>query len=753
MRSRQLRNRFSRLGTLGLLLLTLLTSCAANQLNHGEAAETDLRLKEALQLMGSGQPEIGEQKLKVLATERPLHVLAHRELQRLRLSRFEHMHVLNDYQQLVEELPQSGSAHYLLGRLLYRLEDQRALFQAAADLDPKNPWGFQGLAWNAVARGQFDDAFKLLNYALAAEPRHARSRYLMIRLLLAQGRTEQARGMLVLLLKQEPDEASYWVLSAQLGSREGSYSDVLDALERALTLDPSNEEARELLLDLIRITDKRALSFLAIDFGQQLIDPASQNLNDLLFLTKLGELGHDFSSSRLNAKRALKFGASSPSLLHTAHFEAVEYFRAWKELYEADQLALNQPIVNLEEVLRVEGHSTGLDNQLRVAEAFVNAGFLDYGSRIVRDLSASMPSEASTRLSELASVLRKHKRVLARIQVIVDRNQARPQSRLAESLQAFLENVAQIIQDETGYICNQPEPILGLPLVGAAIDSAKANEGTINGYLRRFNQVMFSGRLEGAATQAVVFSVLSGPNRVLPDLWPNDLGCVEFIGGMVEVRSQDESFGDSAGRALFGTYFVDLDVLIPWKSKLSRIADETSAAKSLMMENHALEANGSSERLSMAYPGVISEALVLRAMELHRDLHVLDAVIIHEQGHLLDSFNYLPLWQRIIPNLLLVFRGGFSSKGVMAELEDTAAHYALRFAKSPHVVLAELVRALPTGGNPGPHARGYKNLLARFLIYLDAHLDEFAQLSPNHVLMHQLHLLTEEQIRRIATDI
>ena len=51
--------------------------------------------------------------------------------------------------------------------------------------------------------GDFGEgAFRLLNFALAAEPGHARSRYLMIRLLLAQGRTEQARPMMALLLKQ-----------------------------------------------------------------------------------------------------------------------------------------------------------------------------------------------------------------------------------------------------------------------------------------------------------------------------------------------------------------------------------------------------------------------------------------------------------------------------------------------------------------------------------------------------------------------
>ncbi len=731
--------------TLVVVSLTM-TACSSGFLHHGAPAPEDPVFDAALELIRKGRSEEAEAKLAALVAARPLHVPAHRAWQQLRLDRYEHINLLRDYRKIVADAPDSAEAHYLLGRLLHPLEDQESQFALAARLSPDSAWGHYGLAWIATVTGRIDLAFQRLNHALAAQPGHKRSRHLLVRLLLSQTRYSEANGVLNRLLQQDPYSSSSWLLKARLAGRSGKTADEEVALERVIELEPTNREARSLLLSLARAERGGALGFLAADTALRTIPEVPRSADDFLYLAQIKEIEGSFIAQEQAVAKSLKLGTPSSRILDLFGTPPQVWFTAWTKIYQVQDMPLAEPIESLKETLEFPSNNGGQDD-LRLCRAFLHAGFLDETHRL---LESQLVENKEKRT--LAHELRAHRRVLARMQILVDGIKDDATLDHAESLRVFLGRVAAVIEEETGYACDQKEAILGLPLVGSALDASKAMAGTVNGYLRQYNQIMFAGRLAGASTQALVFTMISGPRRIFPDNSPGDQGCFEVIGGMVAVRSQDESFGDSAGRALFGTYFIDLDILMPWKKRLSSLVAQPTEVKRNISQTLGLSAHGSSERMSLAYPAAAAEALVLKAYEQHGDLLLLDSVRIHEQGHLFDSFNYLPMWRQVLPNLLLVLRGGFSSLGIMAELEEAAALHALRYAKSPHLVLAELVRALPKGKASGPHAQGYKNLLSRFLIRLDARLEDFPTISPDRMLLHQLHLLSEEEVRSLAFE-
>ncbi len=736
-------------GGLGLWVLlvlgSFLPSCSIYDLEHGPKEEVDPDFVEITRLLQRGDSEEAEQRLQVLIRQRPLHVAAHREMQKLRLARFENFDLIRDYRALCTELPDSAGARYLLGRLLFKYDAQKRGFNRAVALDPGDPWGHYGLAWVAAGQGEVDVSFSHINYALAAQPGHNWSRYLLTRHLMSQARFVEARGVLTLLLKDYPHLHVNWILMARLSQMEGKYAQELDALEGALAISPENQEARGLLLALAKNQRDTALGFLARDLGKKSVKAKNLSENDRAFLLELEAIDARHSHTlRDLAIMTLRHGkkGSQRTLLY-GEFDPKDYFQHWRSLYGSHSHHLKPVLGKLGSDLEKAGSFQPRD-ALHWAERFARAGLVDYAQYLVEHFDLEGP---------FASRLHKHQRVLARLQVLVQEIQEQESEDHEESLAQFLAHVRGVIEQETGYVCDQEEPTLGLPLVGSALDASKARAGTINGYFARFNQIMFAGRLDGSATQALVFTTVSGPTQVKPLDWPVEQGCVEVIGAMVAVRSQDETFGDNAGRALFGTYFLDLDVLLPWSRRLERVENNSDVQNHNLLDSKPLSATGFEERQSLDFPGSTATALTKKAFDLHGELPMLDLVRVHEQGHLFDSFNYLPLWQQVLPNLLLILRGGFSSVGIMAELEEAAALHALKQAQSPHLALAELVRSLTPGEPRGPHAQGYRNLLKRFLIRLDHRVSEFIQLEPDAVLLHQLHRLTEEQIRQVAREI
>ncbi|MDA0948167.1 MAG: hypothetical protein O2799_06590, partial [Planctomycetota bacterium] len=131
---------------------------------------------------------------------------------------------------------------------------------------------------------------------------------------------------------------------------------------------------------------------------------------------------------------------------------------------------------------------------------------------------------------------------------------------------------------------------------------------------------------------------------------------------------------------------------------------------------------------------------------------LLDLSLRHEEAHLADYRQWLPVW-RALPSVLgLVLEGSFSVRGTWALVEARAQLASLCVAPEPRLALVEvlwLVEDLQRGLARGeyPHAEGYERLLRGLL----AHLPEAApDLDPGRALCHQLHRVGPEELRRAA---
>lgn len=133
---------------------------------------------------------------------------------------------------------------------------------------------------------------------------------------------------------------------------------------------------------------------------------------------------------------------------------------------------------------------------------------------------------------------------------------------------------------------------------------------------------------------------------------------------------------------------------------------------------------------------------------------LLDAVAVHEQGHLCDRTRFLPLLQHAGAVLRMLLAAGFSPAGVARQLEYRAQLTALCETADPRLPLAECLDALDASSGPTEHPAAYRELVLDLLVELDRARERgepwAAALDAEHFVVHQLHLLAAEDVRQAA---
>ena len=129
---------------------------------------------------------------------------------------------------------------------------------------------------------------------------------------------------------------------------------------------------------------------------------------------------------------------------------------------------------------------------------------------------------------------------------------------------------------------------------------------------------------------------------------------------------------------------------------------------------------------------------------------LIEVVARHEEGHLTDRSRFLPLSKHFFTVLRLLFGAGFSPTRIAGLLEYRAQLVALCVVDDPRIPLAECVDSADELPGPTAHAAAYTELLGDLLEVLAADLESHAVLDPDHYVLHQLHFLSAEEIRRAA---
>lgn len=393
--------------------------------------------------------------------------------------------------------------------------------------------------------------------------------------------------------------------------------------------------------------------------------------------------------------------------------------------------------------------------------ALDEAGWTEDAWTFARAIEAAVPEAAPapdvdrSRYVAVLSGLEAHRRLLKTLELrkVEAESFAERTNGLQMSLTAFIDRIVKDVQATTGTDVSRGNEIYSVPFLGTMLRMDRIVEGGLVDYFLKRNQAIFIGQFEGRPPAALLMTLVTPP-RSVPVPATDGAFAVEYTGDDVVFRPLEEGGGEVAGRALYGCYYLDFDSLAPSRRRLEKVLRDLPAATvRRLLESRGLEAASPEERTDIDRPLDMATTLLLRAVEIDGRPRYLDIVRTHELGHVADALHHLPFWDNFLDNLALGFIGGFNAFGVMSRLEESAQEFALVHSPSPHLVLHDILRHLPSGATKQTHADGYRRLLERFIGALEVRRHEFPAIRDDRVLLHQLHFLSPEEIRRIAKDL
>ncbi|MHC4959509.1 MAG: tetratricopeptide repeat protein [Planctomycetota bacterium] len=209
-------------------------------------------------------------------------------------------------------------------------------------------------------------------------------------------------------------------------------------------------------------------------------------------------------------------------------------------------------------------------------------------------------------------------------------------------------------------------------------------------------------------------------------------GYVEWAGG-----------GDIAGLALYRLVLIDRPAIDDWEARIrgriKRMAPygaEILAEQGLAAEitTDLRDPAGVADRLRLA----VGSGGGVREVEVHEDAHLVDAEL------------HLPVGDHFFRNLGLAVVRGFSAEKILAYLERNAQLTAVAEAPSPRAALATCCEAMT--GN-GPHGRGYREIVDAMVKAIAARPADFPRIAPDRVIVQQLHRLTDDEVRGLASEL
>lgn len=257
-------------------------------------------------------------------------------------------------------------------------------------------------------------------------------------------------------------------------------------------------------------------------------------------------------------------------------------------------------------------------------------------------------------------------------------------------------------------------------------------------------------------------------------------GTVVWCEGADVLSSAQTAGADVGGAALHEGYWIDLDQLRApferWRKpalELGALGAETLGkilrAPGLRLRTPASQSRERQrERRSIRFPLGQAERLRLAVLmerapagQLLGELpfsEFVGLIATHEEGHLCDRTRFLPLSRHIGAWLGFALDNGFSARAIQQRLEYRAQLVALCSIPDPRLALVDLLEAAAATQDSGlGHGPAYRDLLSDLIAELDGRLlqdpSRYPRLSLDHSLMHQLHLVSPEELRALGTRV
>lgn len=298
-------------------------------------------------------------------------------------------------------------------------------------------------------------------------------------------------------------------------------------------------------------------------------------------------------------------------------------------------------------------------------------------------------------------------------------------------------------------------------------------------FLARLGRVGLFGKLVGRSTDGTVLRLVGVEERRGEHLGVPFDGLVLYADGADADGARSQQGGRVAGAALHEGYWIDLSIerrrLAVWHELARRwftpeaaphraralavsgvpLGDPQAPGRDLRRRS-ALAPLGQAQRVRLALLDERCRADPSAAPWLGLD-ELLSLVRTHEEGHLCDRTRFLPLGRRPMAVVAFAAASGFDPGRIEQRLEYRAELTALAAAAEPRLVLAEILDALEVHpAERSVHGRAYANLAQDLLDSLDRGLargEHFAGIDRERTLLHQLHRLDRESIRRLALEL
>lgn len=227
-------------------------------------------------------------------------------------------------------------------RAAVNMEDPTRLLDVVADLDRATKLRPDDLqAWAMLfqvhqMRGEPDAAISTLRQAIDSNPRNTNLKSLAVNVLAQQGRRSEALGMAMEFAREQPDNADWQSRAGFLAYQQGLYRDASGFYRRLYELDPSPENAGDLMNSLLRSTPPPARADINRLLPAVRQAPPSWRL-DMLLARAHTFLGQDQEADQLTIK---------------AFAEAARPYREWAAMGDA---APPIPQINQDPQIEVAG--------------------------------------------------------------------------------------------------------------------------------------------------------------------------------------------------------------------------------------------------------------------------------------------------------------------------------------------------------------------------------------------------------------
>jgi len=275
---------------------------------------------------------------------------------------------------------------------------------------------------------------------------------------------------------------------------------------------------------------------------------------------------------------------------------------------------------------------------------------------------------------------------------------------------------------------------------------------------------LFGESVGGGGPDGTVLRLLAFEERSGEHLGVAYSGTVAWCDG-ADVPSRPVRRGARiTGAALHEGYWIDIEgvrtELARWRRLAAEFLDGSGERGALALAGRGptLPPNADARTRAQVYAPLSESDRVRLALLGDHEVtleELLEVTAVHEEGHLTDRTRFLPIARNLGSALGLLFASGLSPGGVAEMLEYRAQLVALCATVDPRISLAECLDGAEGTGGVTPHGAAYRDLVADWLEVLERQraAGSFPQLDDQHYLIHQLHFLSAEDVRRVSLQL